>query len=76
MEFLKQSGEQLDSEIAAATGLSLADVQLRVFELAARGDVMVCKSTRFKNGKPTTGVLCRISGYIPPPAPGRKPNPR
>ncbi len=72
LEYLKDRGEQLDSEIAAATGLSLANVRLRVTDLQARGDVMVCRSIRYKDGKEIDGILCRISGYIPPPAPGRK----
>ena len=73
LQYLKNHGEQLDSEIAAATGLSLENVRLEVSKLSARGDVMVCRSIRFKNGKEVEAVLCRVSGYIPPPAPGRKP---
>lgn len=76
LDYLKQNGERLDSEIAAATGISLANVRLGVSDLSARGDVMVCRSIRFKNGKQTDGMLCRISGYIPPAAPGRKPKGR
>ena len=72
LNYLKQNGEQLDSEIAAATGLSLANVRAGVTALSARGDVMVCRSIRFKDGKEIDGMLCRISGYIPPAAPGRK----
>ena len=65
-------GEQLDSEIAAATGLSLSNVRSRVTELQAKGAVMLCRSIRYRDGKPIEGLLCRISGYTPPPAPGRK----
>lgn len=72
LNYLKQNGEQLDSEIAAATGISLANVRLGVSALSAKGDVMVCRSIRFKDGKEVNGMLCRISGYIPPAAPGRK----
>jgi hypothetical protein len=28
---------------------------------------------RFNDGKKIEGMLCRVSGYIPPKAPGRKP---
>lgn len=73
LDHLKHSGEQLDSEIAAATGLSLANVRQRVADLHARGAVMVCRSIRYKDGKEIDAMLCRISGYIPPPTPGRKP---
>ncbi|OGA48253.1 MAG: transcriptional regulator [Betaproteobacteria bacterium RIFCSPLOWO2_12_FULL_62_13] len=73
LEYLKQGGERLDSEIAAATGISLAEVRLGVTRLKDRGDVMVCRSIRYQDGKEIDGMLCRVSGYIPPKAPGRKP---
>lgn len=73
LDYLKQGGERLDSEIAAATGMSVANVRLRVSELQARGAVMVCRSIRYVDGKEIEGILCRVSGYIPPAAPGRKP---
>ena len=72
MEFLANTGEQLDTDIAAATGLSLATVSSRVTDLHAKGAIMVCRSIRYKDGKEIEGVLCRVSGYIPPAAPGRK----
>ena len=73
LQYLKNSGERLDSEIAAATGLSLEKVRRSVTDLSARGDVMMCRSIRYKDGKEIDAMLCRISGYIPPAAPGRKP---
>ncbi len=76
LQHLKRHGEQLDSEIAAATGMSLENVRLEVSNLYAKGDVMVCRSIRFKNGKEVEAILCRVSGYIPPPSPGRKPKPQ
>ena len=72
LDYLKTTGEQLESEIAAATGLSLANVRLGVTDLKARGEIMVCRSIRYKDGKEIDGLLCRISGYVPPAAPGRK----
>ena len=72
LDYLKNSGERLDTEIAAATGISLATVRLRVTDLHARGAVMVCRSIRYQDGKEIDGILCRVSGYIPPAAPGRK----
>jgi hypothetical protein len=72
LQYLKNNGERLDSEIAAATGLSLAVVRRGMSDLSARGDVMMCRSIRFKDGKQIDGMLCRVSGYIPPAAPGRK----
>lgn len=73
LKFLKERGEQLDSEIVAATGISLESVRRHVSALSARGEVMTCHSIRFDNGKRVEGLLCRIAGYIPPAAPGRKP---
>jgi DNA-binding Lrp family transcriptional regulator len=73
LKYLKNRGEQLDTEIAAATGLSLENVRQRVTKLSAAGEVMVCRSIRFDNGKQKEQMLCRIAGYIPPAAPGRKP---
>jgi hypothetical protein len=72
IQYLKLKGEQLDSQIATGTGIALATVRARVDELSARGEVMVCRSIRYRNGKPIEALLCRISGYIPPAAPGRK----
>jgi len=72
LDYLKSGGERLDSEIAAATGLSLAKVRQRVKALQASGAVMVCRSIRYQDGKEIDGVLCRVAGYVPPLAPGRK----
>ena len=72
-KYPKNRGEQLDTDIAKATGQSLESVRLNVSKLQAAGEVMVCRSIRFDNGKQKEQLLCRISGYIPPAAPGRKP---
>jgi predicted ArsR family transcriptional regulator len=73
LKYLKNRGEQLDTEIAAATGLSVENVRQRVNKLSATGEVIVCQSIRFDNGKKKEQMLCRIAGYVPPAAPGRKP---
>ena len=72
LQYLKNHGEQLDTEIAGATGISLANVRTQLTELAAKGEVMSCISTRFEKGKKIEGISCRLAGYIPPAAPGRK----
>jgi transcription initiation factor IIE alpha subunit len=72
LKHLKAHGEQLDSEIATATGISLANVRRGVSDLSSRGEVITCRVTRFSDGKKSDGVLYRAAGYIPPPAPGRK----
>lgn len=70
--YLKTNGERLDTEIAEATGLSLAKVRVQLAELAAKGEIMACHSTKFEKGKKIEGISCRLAGFIPPAAPGRK----
>src|SRR3981189_2981933 len=72
LKYLKDRGERLDSEIATDTGISLENGRLQRSARSARGEVMLCQSIRFNNGKRSEGLLCRIAGYIPPAAPGRK----
>lgn len=72
LQYLKKHGERLDSEIAEATGAKLADVRLQLTQLAAKGEVVVCHSILFVKGKKVERMVCRIAGYIPPAAPGRK----
>jgi predicted ArsR family transcriptional regulator len=72
---LKKYGERLDSEIAEEMGIPLATVRERLAGLAATGAVVTCNLTRFADGQRIEGWLCRVSGYIPPAAPGRKPKP-
>ena len=73
VQYLKNHGERLDSEIAAATGMTVENVRKAVTALSAQGDVMTCRSIRYKDGKEVEAVLCRVAGYIPPASPGRKP---
>lgn len=72
LQYLKTRGERLDSEIAEATGIPLSKVRIHLKELTDKGDVMSCHSTRYEKGKKIEGIRCRISGFIPPAAPGRK----
>ena len=74
LQHLKKHGQLLDSEIAAMTKLSIEEVRTAIDELSRRGEISHCAVTRYKNGKPVEGVQCRISGYYPPAAPGRKPS--
>lgn len=72
LQYLKTHGERLDTEIAEAVGLSLANTRKQLAELAAQREIMVCHSIRYEKGKPIEGIKCRLAGYIPPAAPGRK----
>ena len=73
LEHLKKNGQQLDLEIAAATGIPLPKVRKSISDLSARGDISTCSMTQYSNGRPVNGTLCRIAGTIPPKAPGRRP---
>jgi hypothetical protein len=56
-------------------GLPLATVRQRLERLAAAGEIITCNLIRFESGNPVEGLLCRVTGYVPPKAPGRKPSP-
>lgn len=73
LEYLKRHGQLLDSEIALATGISLKTVRASIAELSGRGEISRCNVTRYNDGKPVEAIQCRISGYVPPASPGRKP---
>lgn len=72
LQYLKKNGQQVDWEIAAATDIELSLVRASLIDLSARGEISQCSVTRFFDGKPVEGMLCRIAGTIPPKAPGRK----
>lgn len=69
---MKKHGQKLDREISKDTGISLPQVRLMIAELQSAKDVSSCNVINFENGVAIEGILCRISGYIPPAAPGRK----
>ena len=73
LEYLKQHGERLDSEIASDMGISLEDTCQQLAEMAAHGDVIMCRTTRYIDGEMVEGMLYRPSGYVPLASPGRKP---
>ena len=72
-EHIKKHGQVRDAEIASALGLRLTQVRSSLSDLSAMGKVSCCSVTRFLDGKSVEEILCRVSGYIPPSAPGRKP---
>lgn len=73
LEYLKKHGQRLDSEIATAMGIPLSKVRNSLSDLSARGEISSCSVTRYNDGKPVSGLLCRVAGFIPPSAPGPKP---
>lgn len=72
-QHLKKHGQLLDSEIAAATGIDLPTVRASITELAAQGEISSCSVIRYLKGQPVEGIQCRLRGFSPPAAPGRKP---
>ena len=72
-QHLKKHGQLLDSEISASTKIPLEQVRLSIAELSKMGEISHCNVIKYRDGKPVEGVQCRISGYYPPAAPGRKP---
>ena len=75
LNHLKKHGQLLDLEIASATGIALAQVRKTLADLATRGEISQCSVTHFNGDKRVDGFQCRISGYVPPVAPGRKAGP-
>lgn len=72
LQYLKKHGQQADWEIAAGMDLEISTVRSTLISLSERGEVSSCSVTKFINGQPVEGLLCRIAGTIPPAAPGRK----
>lgn len=72
LSHLKKHGQLLDLEIASATGIALPLVRKSLADLTSRKEISQCSVTHFNGGKRIDGFQCRISGYVPPVAPGRK----
>ena len=76
LQCLKRYGQRLDMEIAKETRVSLATVRQHLTALADRREAIVCKTIQFENGKQIEAWQGRLSGFVPPSAPGRKPKPK
>jgi DNA-binding Lrp family transcriptional regulator len=73
LDNLKKHGQRLDREIAKDTGISLLQVRESISELEGNKAVSSCSVINYEDGVAIEGLLCRVSGYIPPASPGRKP---
>jgi hypothetical protein len=73
LDYLRHHGQGVDSEIASALGIPLPRVHDVIERLSAQGQVLVCRTTQFCGGSCVETLLCRVSGYVPPARPGRKP---
>jgi predicted ArsR family transcriptional regulator len=73
IQCLKKYGQRLDLEVASEMRVPLATVRKHLAELSAAGDVVMCQLTRFEGSKTIEAWQCRVSGFVPAPAPGRRP---
>jgi len=73
LQCLKKHGQRLDLEIAKELRMSVASVRQHLTALADSREAIVCKTIQFENGRQIEAWQGRVSGYIPPVAPGRKP---
>lgn len=76
LENLKKHGQRLDREIAKETGISLSQVRSSISELEESKAISSCSVINYEDGVAIEGLLCRVSGYIPPATPGRKASPQ
>ena len=76
LQCLKKYGQRLALEIAKEMGVPLATVRQRLAGLAATGAIITCNLTRFEHGKRIDAWQCRVSGYVPPLATGRRAKPK
>jgi len=65
IDCLKKHGQLLDLEISEETGIPLSAVRFSLSALSERGEISHCSVTRYDNGKPIKGSLCRIAGFSP-----------
>jgi predicted ArsR family transcriptional regulator len=73
LECLKKHGQRLDLEIAREMRMSLATVRQHLTALTESREAIVCKTIQFENGRPFEAWQGRVSGFVPPATPGRKP---
>ncbi len=73
LQCLKKHGQRLDLEIAKELSVPLATVRQHLAALAESREAIVCKTIKFENGRQLEAWQGRISGFVPPTAPGRKP---
>jgi hypothetical protein len=76
LQCLKKYGQRLDLEIANEMGMPITSVRQQLARLAATGEIVTCNLSRFEHGKKVDALQCRVSGYFPPAAPGRRAKPK
>jgi predicted ArsR family transcriptional regulator len=76
LQCLKKHGQRLDLEIAKELRVPLKTVRQHLAALAESRQAIVCKTIQFEKGAQIEAWQGRISGFVPPAAPGRKPKPK
>jgi transcription initiation factor IIE alpha subunit len=76
LQCLKKHGQRLDLEIAKETRMSLAIVRQHLTALVDSREAIICKTIQFENGRQFEAWQGRVSGFVPPSTPGRKPKPK
>ena len=73
LQCLKKHGQRLDLEIAKGMRVPLATARQHLTALAERQEAIVCKTFQFEKGRQFEAWQGRVSGFVPPATPGRKP---
>ena len=73
LQCLKKHGQRLDLEIAKEMCVSVATVRQHLTALEKSREAIVCKTIQFENGRQFEAWQGRVSGFVPPATPGRKP---
>jgi predicted ArsR family transcriptional regulator len=76
LQCLQKHGQRLDLEIAKELRMSVALVRQQLTALAESHQAIVCKTIQFEKGRQFEAWQGRVSGYVPPASPGRKPKPK
>jgi predicted ArsR family transcriptional regulator len=73
LQCLKKHGQRLDLEIAKELRVPLATVRQHLSALAESRQAILCKTIQFEKGRQFEAWQGRVSGFVPPATPGRKP---
>ena len=73
LQCLKKHGQRLDLEIAKEMRVPLATVRQHLTALAESREAIVCRTIQFEKGRQFEAWQGRVSGFVPPAMPGRKP---
>lgn len=76
LQCLKKHGQRLDLEIAREMRVPLTTVRQHLLALVETREAIVCKTIQFENGRQFEAWQGRVSGFVPPASPGRKPKPK